>query len=388
MYLTIAITAILSLVYFDIPAYIHNALIPGIEPKYFYWAFAAIVVPLLVLRFREFLLYMVSAFPLWLIAEIIITSFALIDGNKDTVHLVLEIDQYFILILLLGFIASITPTESYQGIFLFLAIAVPVLVIIDFVNPGIFYPVGMSLTVPGRAAAMYLNANRASEAIMLTCLLAIPLTRLHYRMPLLLLAGAGIIVTFSRGPTLVWMLFCLFLLVTRKLPKYSFAFFIVAVLVMPLLLSIFTSYLLVHEDHQDLDNLLGRLDFFQSHTVDDDSAQGRIAVLKASWGVFLENPIFGAGTGITSFQTYFWPFKLNTHNQIALVAAEHGIFGIALWAWLLVILWRGRYFPDRKFQQAAAVGVFLMAFFNHNMFTTLYWLMTFALVSGRRQVEA
>jgi O-antigen ligase len=183
------------------------------------------------------------------------------------------------------------------------------------------------------------------------------------------------------------MLFCLFLLVTRKLPKYSFVIFIIAVLVMPLLLSMFTNYLMAHED-QGLDNLLGRLDFFQSHSVDDESAQGRLAVLKASWGIFLENPIFGAGTGITSFKTYFWPFKISTHNQIALVAAEQGIFGLVLWAWLLVILWRGRYFPDKSFQQATAVGVFLMAFFNHNMFTTLYWLMTFALVSGRRREQA
>ena len=387
MYLTIAIVAITSLVYFDIPTYIHNALIPRIEPKYFYWALASIVAPILLLKFREFILYMTSAFPLWLFAEIIIHSFGLLDGNEATVHLILERDQYLILTLLFGFTASLTRTESYQGIFVILAIAIPVLVIIDFVNPGVFYPIGLPGTVYGRAAAMYLNANRASEAILLTCLLAMPLLRLNYRMPLLLLAGAGIFVTFSRGLTLVWMLFCLFLLATRKLPKYSFVIFIVLVLVMPLLLGIFTSYLLAHED-QGLDNLLGRLDFFQSHSVDDDSAQGRIAVLKASWRIFFENPIFGAGTGITSFQTFSWPFKISTHNQIALVAAEQGIFGIALWAWLLVILWRGRYFPDKRFQQAAAVGVFLMAIFNHNMFNTLYWMLTFALVSGRRQVEA
>ena len=251
----------------------------------------------------------------------------------------------------------------------------------------VFYPIGTEGTVLGRAAAMYINPNRAAEAILLTCLLAIPIMRLQYRMPLLLLAGAGIIVTFSRGAILVWILFLLFLLITRKLPKYSFVFPLVAFAVLPLLLSIFISYLQAHQD-QGLDNILARLDFFQTQSLDDDSAQQRMAVLEAGWRIFLENPIFGAGTGITSFQSNFWPLMVNTHNQIAMVAAEQGIIGIALWVWLLVILWRGRYFQDTSFQLATAVGTFFMAFFTHNMFDSLYWLMTFAFVSGRRKEQA
>ena len=48
-----------------------------------------------------------------------------------------------------------------------------------------------------------------------------------------------------------------------------------------------------------------------------------------------------------------------------MIATEQGIVGIALWVWLLVILWRGRYFRDTEFQPAAAAGVFLMSFFTH-----------------------
>ena len=387
MYLTAAMIAIISLIYLDIPIYINSVLNSGIEPKYFYYALVVIIAPLLLLKFREFVLYMASPFSLWVFAEIIIHSYGLLDSNEATVHLIMSREQYLILSLLFGFTASITRTESYQGIFRILAITIPVLVIIDFVNPEIFYPIGMPGTVFGRAAAMYINPNRAAEAILLTCLLAIPLTNLHYRMPLLLLAGAGIIVTFSRGAILAWILFWLFLLITRKLPKYSFVFPLVAFAVLPLLLSIFTSYLQAHQD-QGLDNILARLDFFQTRSLDDDSAQQRMAVLEAGWRIFLDNPIFGAGTGITSFQSNFWPLMVGTHNQIAMIAAEQGIIGIALWVWLLVILWRGRYFQDTSFQLAAAVGTFFMAFFTHNMFDALYWLMTFALVSGLRREQA
>lgn len=388
MYLTAAIVAIISLIYLDIPNYAH-VLNSGIEPKYFYYALVLIVAPLLLLKFRKFVLYMASPFSLWVFAEIIIHSYGLLDGNETTVHLIMLRNQYLILSLLFGFTASIARTESYEGIFLILAITIPVLVIIDFVSPGIFYPIDTQGTVLGRAAAMYINPTRAAEAILLTYLLAIPVMRLQYRTPLLLLAGAGVIVTFSRGPILVWMLFWLFLLITRKLSRYSLVFSIGVVVALPLLLSIFKSYLQTRQGLDfAIDNILDRLDFFQTQSLDDNSAQQRMAVLEAGWRVFLENPIFGAGTGITDVQSNMWPFDVNTHNQIVMIAAEQGIFGVALWVWLLVILWRGNYFQDIRLQLATAVGTFLMAFFNHNMFDTLYWLMTFALVSGRRQQGA
>ena len=148
------------------------------------------------------------------------------------------------------------------------------LVIIDFISQGIFYLSDTDIEVRGRAAAMYLNPTRAGEAIVVSCLLGISVTRLEYRMPLLLLAGMGTIVTFSRGPILIWILFWLFLLITRKLPKYSFVFPIVAFTALPLLISIFKNYI---QERQDLgygsDNILNRLDFFQTQSLSDDSAQ-------------------------------------------------------------------------------------------------------------------
>ena len=385
IYLTTSIVVIFSFIYLDIPSYLY-VLDNAILPKYFYYALAIMVAPFLLLKFRGFVLYMASSFSLWVLAEIIIHSYDMIDGHEAAVQRVMLRDQYFILAILFGFTTWIARTESYQGIIQILAITIPVLVIIDFVSPGTFYPIGTEMTVLGRASAMYINPTRAAEAILLTCLLAIPAMRLHYRMPLLLLAGIAIMVTFSRGPILVWMLFCLFLLITRKLPKYSFVFFILTLAVLPLLLSIFKIYL---QQRQDLafgfDNILERLNFFQARSLNDYSAQERIEVLKAGWRIFLENPVFGAGTGVTDFRSNIWPHMENTHNQIVMVAAEQGVFGIVLWIWLLVILWRGSYFQDTIFQRAAAVGAFLMSFFNHTMLSELYWLMTYALVSGRRQ---
>lgn len=388
IYLAATIAVVFSLVYLDIPHYVF-VLDPSIEPKYFYYASAVMIAPLMLFKFRQFLLYMLSPFSLWVFAEIIIQSYDLLDANEAAYDLIMVRDNYLILAILYGFAASIARTESYQSTLRIMAIAVPVCVIIDFISPGIFNPEGLleGFYGGGRAAAMFINPTRAGEAILLTSLLAIPFMRLQYRMFLLLLAGAAVIVTFSRGPIIAFISFWLFLLTTRNLPKYSFVFPLAVFAALPLLIAAFKSYI---EERRDLDNasdnLFARLDFFQTESLSDDSAQERIKIVADGWKIFLDNPIFGAGTGITDLQSNIWPHAVNVHNQIVMVAAEHGIFGIALWAWLLVILWRGRYFEDTKFQVAAAVGIFFMSFFNHNMFDTSYWLMTFALVSGRRRV--
>jgi O-antigen ligase len=381
MYLNTAIALVICFVYLDIPGYIF-VLDSAILPKYFYYVLFVIVAPFLLLKFREFILYMASPYALWVFAVIIIYSLDILDGNEAVDVLIKDVDISLILSLVFGFTVSIARTESYERLFPLLAAIIPICTLIDFVSPGIFYPIGTELSVLGRASAMYINPTRAGEAILLTCILAIPAMRMEYRMPLLLLAGAGVIVTFSRGPILIWMLFCFFLLISHKIPKSSFIFPIVISAILPLLLVGFKSYLQGRQDLDlGLDNILGRLDFFQTRSLEDDSAQERFEVLEAGWRIFLENPIFGAGTGATTL----WSHRSSTHNQFFMVGAEHGIVGIFLWLWLIVIVWRGNYFQDNRFQRAVAAGIFLFSFFNHNMLTTLYWLISSALVSGRRQ---
>ncbi len=381
MYLQVAIAMVLSLVYLDIPGYIYMVN-PSIFPKYFYYALFVIIAPILLVKFREFLLYMASPYSLWVFAEIVINTVYPLDTNEAVVDLIKELDQFLILSIMFGFIASVIRTESYEGLFPILATIIPVCTIIDFMLPESFYPFGTEGTVVGRASAMYINPTRTGEAILIICLLAIPVMRKWYRMPLLFLAGVGLFVTFSRGPILGWMLFWIFLLITRTLPKYSFVFSVAIIAILSLSLNSFKSYILGRQDLEGgFNNLIERLDFFKTKSLEDDSAQSRLEALMEGVRVFLENPILGAGTGATTF----WSHGMGPHNQIAVAAAEHGIFGIILWMWLIFILWRGRYFQDNRFQLVAATGTFFMSFFNHNMLTTFYWLLMFALVSGRRK---
>lgn len=72
----------------------------------------------------------------------------------------------------------------------------------------------------------------------------------------------------------------------------------------------------------------------------DESTEKRINIWKIGWELFLENPLFGIG-----FRQARFRIGLDTHNAFILIAAEMGIFGIAIFIWFL---WR-------IFQQAVSL---------------------------------
>lgn len=380
MYLNIGIALILTIIYLDLPHYLY-IFSSSIFPKYLYYLLFLIVSPFILLNLRKFVLYMISPYSLWAFAQSILYFGGLLNANDEVVDYIREVDQYLILSVVFGFTISLVRTEYFEYIFPILAIISAACVTMDFIKSGVFYPLGTELSVIGRASAMYINPTKAGEAIMLTSLLAIPVIRIQYRMFLLLLAGISVFVTFSRAAIIIWLLFSIFLLIARKISKYSAIVCVFIIILLPLLITGFKGYV---EDRQDLasgsNNITERLDFFKKPSIEDDSGQERRQVLEAAVEIFSNNPVFGAGAGSTTF----WPYRGGAHNQFATVAAEHGIVGIGLWIWLLIILLRGKYFQDRVFQWVASIMILLFSFFTHNMMNPLYWLMTFAIVSGRR----
>jgi O-antigen ligase len=382
-----ALVVVLCLVYLDIPAYIYT-LDEAFLPKYFFYAFVIIVAPLLVLRSRSFGSYLVSPFSLWAFALVVLNCAhllgALLDGDKSTASLIDTRIQYAVLVVLLGFACSTARPASFERIFPFLAVLIPALVIWDFLSPGLFYPIDTYHAALGRGAATFINPNKAGEAMLLTFVLALPVLRPNYRALLLLLLGAGVIVTFSRAAIVGWILLWVFLLVKRALPKYTLALPLVALGVLPLLLSSFEDYLSGREDLAGgLTNIQARLEFFQDQVLDDDSALERAQVMEAGVELFRQNPIFGAGAGAT----YLWSESAGTHNLPVMLGAEYGVFGIALWMWLTVILWRGSHFQDKRLQVATVAGFVFLSMVTHNMFDSLYWLLTFAIVAAKHGHE-
>ena len=81
---------VLCLVYLDIPSYIHTQH-DSLLPKYFYYVFFVGLAPLLILRFRSLISYVISPFSLWAFGLIVLyiahLSLALMDNDEGTAEL-------------------------------------------------------------------------------------------------------------------------------------------------------------------------------------------------------------------------------------------------------------------------------------------------------------
>lgn len=384
-YSAVALTVALGLIYLNLPVYAF-ALNKTLLPKYFYFGLIPILAPVLLLKPKAFLAYLVSPFPLWAFVIILLNIIHILNpiagSNIGVVDLIGTRIQLFFVAIFLGFILSVTRTETYERLFPLLGVFISCAVVLDFFSPGTLYPIGTDGSVLGRGAATFLNPTSAAEAMLIVFLTACTVVKLQYRMLLFMLTGIGIMATFTRSAIIAWVVFWIFLLFKRLLPRSAIVFTLVVLLAIPLLYGTFENYLNSRENSgESITNIQTRINFFFNPDLQDDSSEERLKVLKAGWELFLKNPISGAGAGVTNF----WVYKAGTHNQLVMLAAEYGVLGIALWVWLAIILWRGRYLGNKNLQLAIFFLFIFMSMFTHNMFDSPYWLVTFALMAGKRR---
>jgi O-antigen ligase len=396
-YQTVVLSLALGAIYSNLPIYGYT-LNPGLLPKYIFFAIFFLTVPLLLLKSRDLAAYLMSPFVVWATVLLVLNlihlaalsatndfgGIHLINSQREArASLVFTRAQYILFSIILGFAAYTSTKKNYLRSIVFLMILLPCAVVYDFARPGMLYPIETEGAVLGRAGAMFINPTMAGEAVLHVFLLGCAFTKNKYRVPLFLLAGAGVVLTFSRSSIIAWALILPILIFWRVLPKSAVVTTGVVFAVALVFLGSFQSYL---DSRQELDaassNIVSRLNFFSSFSLKDDSSEERADVIRAGWELFLENPVFGAGAGAT----LFWSHRGSTHNQFLLFAAEYGVLGIGIWVWLLVILWRGRFFENRGLQIAMVFLFAFMSMFTHQMLdASFYWLATFALISVRRK---
>lgn len=396
-YHTIVLSIALGVIYSNLPIYAY-VLHPALLPKFFFFGLVFLFAPLLLMKSRALGAYLMSPFALWasvlIILNLIHFSSFVIDNGASGVPLInsqMEIRnaliltriQYIVFAVFLGFAAFASSKQSYRTIFVFLAVFLPCAILLDFVKPGLLYPIGTGGAVLGRAAAMFISPTMAAQAILLTFLFSCAATKMTYRTLLFILLGAGVLVTFTRSAMIAWMLLWPLLIARRVLPKSAMIVIAIGLGAGLLFLGAFESYLDSRLDlNGALANIQARLDFFSDVTLDDDSSLERAEVIRAGWDLFLQNPVFGAGAGATQF----WALRGSTHNQLLMLAAEYGILGIGLWIWLAIILWKGEFFQNKNLQFAMAFLFVFMSMFTHHMLDSAsYWLATFALVSVKKR---
>jgi O-antigen ligase len=395
-YQTIVLWLAMAAIYSNLAIY-GFVLNSSLLPKYTFFLVFFLTAPLLLLKSPALGAYLMSPFVVWATALLVLNlihlaalaatndfgGIHLTDSRLEArVSLVLTRAQYILFAVILGFAAYTSTRKTYLYAFVFLMVLLPCAVIYDFAHPGDLYPIDTEGAVLGRAGAMFINPTMAGEAILHVFLLGCALTKNKYRLPLYLVSGAGILLTFSRSSIIAWLLIFVILVYRRSLPKSAVITMAMVLGVSVVLLGSFESYL---NSRQELDaassNILARLNFFSSYSFNDDSSEERADVIRAGWDLFLGNPVFGGGAGAT----LFWSQRGSTHNQVLLFAAEYGVIGIGMWVWLLAILWKGRFFEDRGLQLAMVFLFAFMSLFTHQMLdSSFFWLTTFALISVRK----
>ncbi|MFZ3012678.1 MAG: O-antigen ligase family protein [Nitrospira sp.] len=248
--------------------------------------------------------------------------------------------------------------------------------IYDFFVPSPF------TVIPGRGAGLHLNPNTSGEALVLGMILSVTVLPPLWRGPFLLLAGAGIFVTFSRSDIMAWVMAVSGLLFVVKGVQ-------IRNLVWTALLSLFVVGLVLLPK---LDAILATMDQTGVITKDtevrfawltsplevtDSSGLSRAYVAKQAWEKFADHPWVGHGTG-----SMYESFDIAPHNQYLSYMVDHGVLGtIAVPSLVLALIWRARG-ETRYLGLVFGVIILFLGFFTHNLLDFGHTLLLFALLAA------
>ena len=379
--------SVIVLVWLDIPSYLYTVN-PALIPKYFYLYFVLVCLPWICRCLEGRTAHYFLPFLIWASALILLESLhlwmALSEADPARAKIMQTDIQYAVLCALLGAALSAIKPRYYTFLFPLLSFTLSSLVIFDFLNPGALYSYDIqgAGAVPGRGAGTFINPNRAGEAIVITLLISVCFFSGRVLVFLLSICGIALLFTFSRSAIIAWLLIFGTALCTKKLPCNRYVVVAGVFCVVPVVLAMLSSYV-QGSGELTVDasaNILERLGFFRDFSLTDDSARERAALLRAGIQTFLEYPFWGAGGAYT----FVWTYGASTHNQVVMLCAEYGIFGLALWVWLIIILWNGSYLGEKEYHLSFVIIFVYFSMFSHNLFDSLYSLLAFALISQKR----
>ncbi|HEY4176145.1 MAG TPA: O-antigen ligase family protein [Kofleriaceae bacterium] len=163
-----------------------------------------------------------------------------------------------------------------------------------------------------------------SVAVFACILLAEDASRFH-RLVILGVAtilGAFMVLTFSRGGTVILFLALIFYYVVLRSVSRRTVFTILAVAVAGLLISYGT--------HQLTGGIV-------ADRYSEANTTNRLTIATQGWDIFKDNALIGVGTSNFHNEISEREFGRQTgaHNELIRAAAEHGAFGLVVWLWFL-----------------------------------------------------
>lgn len=251
-----------------------------------------------------------------------------------------------------------------------------------YLSPG-FYSTGSQ-----RAFGFYLNPNTSAMAIVMAMTLSVRAVPHRLRFPYYLAAGLGVLVTFSRGGILCWMLAVVLLEARRLNPRaiLKILLFVISLMVGTLIcLQLIQSNQLFHLGLVNEDFLSSRgVQRILSITSDDTLNDARIAIFKSGIELASQSPLTGQGLGDPLLD--FGGEELQgPHNMYLSLWIQHGLVGL-----LLLPLLAASIFPLHAQGAAHDTTVFIIIFlfvclFSHNALTQLHYAAVIALAARMSQ---
>jgi O-antigen ligase len=258
------------------------------------------------------------------------------------------------------------------------------------------HPLTFSIAL-GRSAGFYQNPNISGAAIIAGMLLALPAVPRRLREFLVLIAGAGILVTLSRGALLCWMISVALLVLFRGVrgPRLAAVSFVTIFAGMSLAATLLASGQLKYIGGGAEQFVRRRLSIGSSEQFNADvSASSRSHLAMRALEMFGERPFTGHGTG----STVEWREPESTHNIYARQLAEYGMLGAWLAPALLLIAWRGAHVLRREDRErhdvTGATSMVLVIFigcwglFSHNVLDDVFVLVSVATILSASALRA
>ncbi|MEZ5659158.1 MAG: O-antigen ligase family protein [Burkholderiaceae bacterium] len=378
----VAIGLVLLLAFLDLPNYL-AALNPDFQPKRLYFLMAGVcVVHLAVSRrfsLRESRPGLLMLLLVYMLVNVMHAALGTHVAGSDAAREAWFRIQIVVLSILLAWSASTLSAQTLARLFAGCALLVALTVAFDFVVPGVLYPHSAEGAVPGRAAGILVNSTRTGEVLILTTLLALPVLDPRRRLWLMLIVGASVLMTLSRGAITIWILVYVALAASAWLPRASLGVLATLIAVMLSSAGLLVAYQASLNPAADVADLSQRLGFFSGDVPTDDSAVERTLVFIDGLKLFAQNWLFGAGVGATQV----WQHAVGPHNQFVLMAAEYGLIGALGWLGLIVFVVSGGYFGVRSLQWVAAAVVVLFSGLMHGMLDFPFWIVALMLIASR-----
>ena len=348
-------------------------------PSFYYIIVLAIAAAPLYLSRDSLGMLMRSPISRWCYGFVMISGFWMLfqpEPSEDTWNefWLRIVSALFIIILMIVF--SNPDTQRWAR----LAILIAVLLAVAVNVYELFHPYSFS-NVMGRSAGFYVNPNQCGAALALGMILSISLLPPRLRLLFAFVAGFGILLTFSRGALVGWIIATLILIKVGEISLKRSLFIggaIVAAITVVLLLQ-WNSLQYQLEDAGALNtNVLARIEWFNKLGGNDDSALERKQVAELAWGMFGDKPFFGHGVAAS----LTWGFEKSSHNQYLNMMVDHGVLGIFILPLLVAaIVWKAQG-ESKRIGIAFSAFTLCWGFFSHNLFTERYMLLAFSLMAA------